>query len=605
MLKPLRSLAVLFCLASVGACGSPAEEMVILDLARDLRAARVEAESRGGVRPLDPSTQGEHRVWLPAGQAVEFALVGSGAPFLELALVVGEGEPPSALRLEVWAMTESLSTPPRKLDVPDLRSAWLGAFKGRVPLPASSVGWRLRLSSEVPSPPGREEGFLLEGARVVVAAEGEAAPVPRGDSRPSLVVFMVDTLRQDRLGCYGDVDARTPAIDRFCEQAIRFTRAEAHASWTRATVASVFTGLEPPVHATIDRGDGLPQDVPLLAELLHEAGYDTKAVFTNSNAGPDAGFGRGFDHIDHLREEVTPEIHQPARRVVDLAAHWLEGRASSDPFLLYLHVTDPHDPYLPPSPFGPSRDADGVPGWLGTGNHMRRLERGEVQLEPDQLVALQALYAGEIEATDAAFGRLLQTLERLGHGENTAILLVADHGEEFLDHGRWTHAKSLWSEMLSIPFILELPGGRLGGTAVPSLVRQVDVLPTLLELAEVEEPPGLHGRSVLPLLGEELRFRPAFGYHDLAGSTLRSVRIHDLKLVGRARPDRTFEILGLYDLAVDPAETRDVAAEHPEWVRYLELLWLDRARDRARRYRPTEIPRHFEVQAQLEALGYL
>jgi len=177
----------------------------------------------------------------------------------------------------------------------------------------------------------------------------EAAVSSLADSKPNLIVYLIDTLRADHLGCYGYGRPTSPRIDQFASDATLFRNGYAQSSWTRSSVASIFTGLYPTRHRTNGRKDVLPDSAQTLAELLHEIGYTTAAFVTNGNVSRDFGLSQGFDVYDHLPEQSTREIHQLSDRLNERVFTWLEDASRAGPFFLYVHATDPHAPYTPRS----------------------------------------------------------------------------------------------------------------------------------------------------------------------------------------------------------------------------------------------------------------
>ncbi len=476
-----------------------------------------------------------------------------------------------------------------------------------VPGERSVAGWlRQRLARDRPSglalarPAVRSTGGDAERA-----PDGQvAARRPRTPTPANVLVYLIDTLRADHLGVYGYPLATSPRIDRFAADAIVFADAQAQSSWTRPAVASLFTGLDPRRHGVHRRRDALPGELDTLAELLARAGFDTAGFVTNGNVAPAFAFDQGFGLYRYLRESgETPERHQLSDRLNAWAFDWLEDRADDPrPFFLYLHATDPHAPYAPREPWR-RRFAPGVDPGLGLLPAGRETFAGRREGDDALRRGAIGLYDAEIAFNDHHFGRLLERLRALGLYDDTLIVLLSDHGEEFFDHGSWKHGKTLYGEQLHVPLIVRLPGGERGGSRVADTARQVDVLPTVLDALGIPAPPGLDGTS---LLGPPDPGRRSFADLRLADREVRSVTARGFKLILDASPFPHGPPVQLYHLARDRGETAELSAERPFEGELLSQVLRRRDLELAAGAAPgeeIEIPE--ELRRQLEALGYL
>ncbi len=224
-----------------------------------------------------------------------------------------------------------------------------GACFGNAGFESGRLMLRARSSSDDELP---QAGIRVFHPKVVAGSPCEPRlandPARRPGLRPNIVVYLIDALRADRVGCYGYDRGTTPRIDEFASTALVFTDAQAQTSWTRPAVASIFTGLLPQQHRAIDKGDVLPDQATTLAELLSAAGYQTAAVISNGNVARAFGFAQGFDYFKRL-EQVT--VGREVVRSGDLnpaVFSWLDRERDSTPFFLYVHTVDPHLPYDPP-----------------------------------------------------------------------------------------------------------------------------------------------------------------------------------------------------------------------------------------------------------------
>ncbi len=354
---------------------------------------------------------------------------------------------------------------------------------------------------------GRAVGLALFAALLAGCAP-RAGGAPDGPL--NVVVVLVDTLRADRLSLYGYRRETSPNLDRFAaERGVVFRHAWANAGCTYPSVNSLLTGRQPQrILARMGEvGMAIPPEMPTLAERFAAAGWATGAISastvvraTPSKINRQGGFDRGFGFFDESCHER--------------GAACINGRAAAaldrlpEPFLLYLHYLEPHSPYRPPEwaerPFS-AASADAARGWARRGEPwkiQRKLYRGETDNEfgAGDVRHLADLYDDEIRFFDTRFAELLAELERRGLAERTIVAFVADHGEELYEHGHWAHCGDLAFEtVLATPFVLAVPGQPAGERQTP--VSNVDLLPTLLELAGIGGDPGpLDGTSLAPLL---------------------------------------------------------------------------------------------------------
>ncbi len=448
-------------------------------------------------------------------------------------------------------------------------------------------------------------GLAIESPVVVAAKPDAPSPAasetsPRPTERRNVLVYVVDTLRRDHLGVYGYRRPVSPELDRFAADATVFDNAVGQSSWTRASMASVFTGLWPMSHATNGRKDVLAPEAVTLAELLQEQGYLTMAIVLNHNVFPVFGFAQGF-------ENYTKMTRGGAAKATDTFLGWLDRGTDERPFFAWLHPVDPHDPYVPPPEFRELfDDLDGEP--LELKRPPTREDTTDWSAERMARVVrhLTNLYDAEIAANDRSFGLLLSGLEERGLLEETMIVFVSDHGEEFQEHGGWTHGHNLNSETLDVPLVIRFPD-RGRGERVEDVVQHIDILPTVLDYLGIAVPGHVEGRSLLPLVGSPAaagrRQIPAFSFVDLEGRPHLAVVDGDWKLIERLEGPGLV-LTRLYDRSEDPAETRNLVLERPILARYLERLIEARAKEE-RLLTTSEAELDEETENALRALGYL
>ena len=465
---------------------------------------------------------------------------------------------------------------------------------------------RIRLTTRPASDVAAPAGVRLLRPRIVSPQPVQApeqdqpgAETETVESPPNVIIYLVDALRSDRLGVYGCDRPLSPRLDTLAATGIVFTDVVAQSSWTKAAVASIFTGLGPRAHGVNGPDDRLPDALATLPELLHGAGYRTAAVVANAYVGRPFGFARGFDHFEFIE-------HTQGRSDVlhERVAAWLEAHDPGDgPFFLYVHTIDPHAPYAPPSPFLETFAADVKDPSVGQVETVRGLVLGTVAPTAELGRDLRELYDGEVAANDASFGSLLDELEAMGELDNTVIIFTSDHGEAFGEHGNWTHGLDLTNEVLSIPLVVRLPGGAGGGQRVSTPVQHIDLLPTILSLCAVDPPSRAPGARLLDLtgtirVGED---RTIFSYLDYWGRTGASAQADGWKLIAPMSPEfgSTME---LYDHDNDRLEVHDLASDAPVRAGWLETRLNDALKTEGVSL-PTEVDA--ETRAQLEAIGYL
>ncbi|HUT52327.1 MAG TPA: sulfatase [bacterium] len=419
--------------------------------------------------------------------------------------------------------------------------------------------------------PGRSRTVIILAAAALTALGmggmndgGPARPMSRpanpfvADPRPSVIIISIDTLRADHLGAYGYQRGTSRNIDRLARESTLFLRCYAQSSWTPSSVGSLFTSLYPEQHGSFGKDEvTLPAENVTLAEVLRGAGYQTAAFSSSPFIHPDFGFGQGFMEFGFDPAENAGNLNA-------LVLEWL-GRRTREPFFLYVMYFDPHFSYTPPASYrelfhnGP----DGKPLW-----DPARVTRIDNLFDLNATVGretfeyLKSEYDGEIAYADAEAGKLLQALKDAGILDRAIVVLTADHGEEFLEHGGFGHGNTLYQEVLHVPLLIMAPGFA-PGAVMGETVRQIDVMPTLLEMLGVALPHPVEGRS---LLGGELGGRPVFSasrhlFHE--GEIWRSLSEGNLKIIVAHHPDR----VELYDLAADPEEQRNLAGEDPEMLK--------------------------------------
>lgn len=358
-------------------------------------------------------------------------------------------------------------------------------------------------------------------------------------NKANIILALIDDLRPDHLGCYGYSQDTSPNIDRITRESVIFTNAISQASWSWPSVASLFTSLYPSQHkVTKAFGYPLNKSLTTLAEIMKREGYFTGAISNNAGISKLYQFDQGFDSFN---EKCTNAWRlKSAECMTSQILTWLEKNYNS-PFLLYLHYMDPHAPYNPPSPFKEMLNKSG---------------EGDVD-------RITSHYDEEIRYVDYHLGILLSKLEELGIDDNTLLIIMADHGEEFYEHGRLGHIHTVYEELIKVPLIFRFPGLLSGGKIIKGIVRSIDISPTIMDIAGIAKFKDMEGVSLLPLLigrDQELKLTALSETGKLGGKGKISLRSNRWKLVS----DYSISKIELYDLQNDPYETNNLSAEEFE-----------------------------------------
>jgi arylsulfatase A-like enzyme len=312
-----------------------------------------------------------------------------------------------------------------------------------------------------------------------------------GAARPNVLVVVIDTLRADHLGAYGAPAGSTPFLDRLGRRGTVFDRAFAASSWTAPSVASLFTSRYASQHHVTTYDARLPDAERTLAETFADAGYRTIGVTANFRLSPALGFAQGFARWDDRWSAPKTRANAVRRHAVSALD---AAPRSSQPVLLYLQYMEPHPPYAPPPAYRRryERHAEVGP------DANARLLAGEHDFTPAEIDHLHSLYEGEVAYLDHEIARLFAALAHRGFLDDVIVVVTADHGEEFREHGLMGHGRSLYNAALRVPLVLA--GARIPAGRVRDAVSLVDLAPTLAALAGLRPETTWEGRSLVPLL---------------------------------------------------------------------------------------------------------
>lgn len=369
--------------------------------------------------------------------------------------------------------------------------------------------------------------------------------VPRENGPQRIILVCIDTLRTDRMGCYGSVLGLTPVLDSLAEESVRFENCQSASPWTLPSVASVITGRYPGMIGATRDTEYLHGGEHTLAEIFHEAGFRTASIIQNRYTARECGFFQGYD--------AENDSNPTADIVTDSAIRWV-NTLKDDSFFLYIHYFDPHVPYTPPEPYlsryrmGHGRWRNGFPK-----EDVHRLRTGDLVPTEEEKLQLEGLYNGEIAFNDHEFRRFIDYLKEIGIWDDTAIVLYADHGEEFWEHGGSLHGRTVYQEVSHVPLFFKFPGFEPGVREDP--VSLVDIFPTILDYADIELPGNIVGQNILSDDYQQENSR-TFIIEALArGFQSKGIVMGDWKQILHFTDEMNPE---LYNLTDDPLELNNV-----------------------------------------------
>jgi len=480
--------------------------------------------------------------------------------------------------------------------------------------------------------------MVIMGYGVRVAYE--LGPLWRGgDLSPNVIIVSIDTLRKDHLSCYGYEGCQTPNIDEFSQKCVVFENCIAPAPHTVPSMASLLTGVYPMVHGSrFLPSIPINDDIQTLSQILKLYGYHTELYTANPLMDVARGFNRGFDFYQSWTFTGDLSYYLPQRVFVILnrmllferietrvkyfdTTEWLRGKVASrlerlnnySPFFLWFHFLDPHAAYTPPQDFIPANE-----------DEQRRLSSIKFKLEEDkyprsEVSDIVKLYDGEVQYVDDALGDLFRRMEDLGIFDDTIVVLTADHGEEFWEHGGFGHGHCLYPEVVRIPLMIYLPPS-LGSVCghIYDYVSLVDIAPTILEYLGLPSSKGMGGKSLSALIESVNK------HHSLDDGSLSSYSIFNELAQYPHKPsvkksiyednyhlvyDFTLGEKELYDLDGDPGELVDISAEDEDTTGrlYAELMeWYEGNLQIAEKLAPQkEMEMGEEEKEMMRGMGYV
>jgi arylsulfatase A-like enzyme len=418
----------------------------------------------------------------------------------------------------------------------------------------------------------------VTAASVSKTTEADFGGTQTSDLPRNVILITISSLRADHLSCLGYTRDTTPGFDAFAGENILFRNAFATSGWMMPAHGSIFTSLYPTVHGATHIDKSLGQERRTLAEILADNGYYCAGFCCNPRLDREHGFAQGFHLYDDysvsimlesLAFEDTASVDINRQRtnalINDAAIRWLQNNTHR-PFFMFIHYYDNHWDYLPPEPYSELYDPDydgPIDGTLIAREPLFSNPPGERDIQH-----IIALYDGEVRQTDNDLGEFLNVLKDTGLSDNSIIIIMGDHGEQFYEHGHTSH-HGIYDELIHVPLAASIPGAPAKCNTIDSLVSQVDILPTILNYLQIPVPPQLQGKSLKPLIEGRTKAVNEFVFAEYTGGAAP-----DCYAVRSTRYKYCRQVEGepfVYDLAKDRTEQkRTVLDRDSEEIRTLE-----------------------------------
>ncbi len=499
-------------------------------------------------------------------------------------------QPEGGQRTKVWEGALTSSWAEQNVD--------LSAFAGKVV--------QLTLEGE-----GGQGRVAWADARLITAAE----EAPEIEPAQNVVVVLVDTLRASKLRPWNrETRVQTPVLNELAENSALFERGISTENWTKPAVASILTGLHPIDHMARTQSAVLSDSALMISEHMKANGLATGGFIANGYISDRFGFDQGWDRYKNfIRDEnASSEAEVVFREAADWAIEHKDER-----FFLYVHTIDPHVPYDPEDEFVSMYDSrahyEGQVRPRMTGELLAGAKSNEptVRFTQSDIIRLEALHDGEITQHDRHMGTFINRLKEAGIWENTVFVFVADHGEEFNEHGKWGHGHSIYEELIHVPLLVHRPGA-IPARRIPTTVSTMDIGPTVLELAGLPPMPNVAAQSLVPLIYGQNRAMPEMAMSEFLDER-RVITAGRWKWIVRGNLRHT-----MFDLQEDPGEQNQLKIDdHPIAGRYLRVhqgqflgstnrgQWMQSEQQAGPDLSAGEVQMDAELQQQLRELGYL
>ena len=441
------------------------------------------------------------------------------------------------------------------------------------------------------------------------------------EERKNVILICLDTLRADHLGCYGYPRKTSPNIDSLTTDSALFLNTYASSPWTLPSHVSLFTSLSGVQHQVYYHDEKMDPSLVTLAEILRQHYFFCPAFTGGGFVNPEYGFSKGFDV--YYTGEGGVYYHNSAQLVYQIVSQWLERNGDKN-FFMFIHTYQPHDPYACPYPYK-TMFLDDKPKWrqinlAGYLGEKRGIFRELPEKERQNIIGL---YDGEVRYADERLIKpLLEKLKEMNLYDQTMVIFTSDHGEEFYDHRSWLHGHNLYDESLKVPLIIKFPESKFAGKRIETLVRLIDLMPTILEDLGIDfSDYDFDGASLIPLLknedAEDRVFLADVGNNVLDSRVPQKITMNwgryklilnrefskeDLRFF--LSPPPSIPSMELYDLAQDPYEKRNIASEKNDLVAQLTKK-IEEIYRKARKRKEEKIKIDEELKKELKALGYI
>jgi arylsulfatase A-like enzyme len=418
--------------------------------------------------------------------------------------------------------------------------------------------------------------------------------------RPNVIILGIDTFRGDHASHNGYQRKTCPNIDSIGKKGIVFTNAFSTTSWTLPAFHSILTGLYSRSNGVFMINNSLDKSYITLAELLKNQGYKTAGFISGDFLKSPYGFNQGYDLYNESvsrRAGIESQANITSDKLTKLALPWIR-KNQINKFFLFIHYWDPHYDYIPPDPYDTVFDPD----YQGTidGRNFKHSEAIHPQMPKRDFDHIIALYDGEIAWTDKHIGKLLSSLQEWHLDKETIVIVVADHGEGFFDHGQRTHGSTLYNEEIQIPLIFYIPSLELSKTIEHS-VSIVDIVPTLCDLLNINHPKGTDGTSLLPIINSNRDWTRGEVYAELWHKLIAVIR-DDWKLIHNTKTGE----FQLFDLNNDDGEKNNliqIDTHKAEEMKQMVLNFLQKKKTLAAKSDKTKLDE--QTLEQLKSLGYI
>lgn len=462
---------------------------------------------------------------------------------------------------------------------------------------------------------------------------------PRTSRNVPVIIYLVDTLRADRLGVYGYTKPTSPGLDALAAESVVFDSAYAPAPWTLPSVASLVTSTFVCEHGVVSNRTRLGQDLPTLAGRLSDIGYVTGGIYANPYAGPKFGLERGYQHLSKAGQQYAGR--GAVQRLLNKVGSTPTSADADQPFFLYIHTTEPHNPFNVPFRVANQFDRIRIEEKETIHDHVMRLRglsifdwANERAIGSTDTTALQAqtmteldsmlntvnlLYDSAVRWADANAISVVDILKQRGVWDKAIFIFLSDHGEELGDHGGWLHDQSVYEELARVPLLIHFPNDEFAGRRIDEYVSLIDIMPTIFDyLGQPELCVSCRGISLMPLIQD-------VGEISQSETAIVSIRENVMKYYTpwlKSRGDTNvvarranwkaiwnddIESIELYDLSQDPGELvnlRQQQAAIAEELRGEADHWLTNCQASAKGVlEPLEMDE--ETIDEFRALGYI